>query len=250
MGLLVDDEHWAVLVIDTTSADERKRGSILKGDTMRGLRIAGACLAVVLTMGLLMAASASAKQLVLSTESGGVVSSGTLSATSTSGSFAFDESEECGTKVLGEFLKWKVSIIKEGSGYAGGLTQEALQCQLAGGGIVQIEPDPHPWSIKLTKGGTGKVKGTMGKMQLTAVFPDGKECVYGSGTEKLTFPIVEGPLHPIPLEPGDPSKVVFKLRKMLSGPGCFAKLVKNGFMYAVQFVGGPAGEEPVLVVKQ
>jgi hypothetical protein len=207
---------------------------------MLRIKILTTGIAALAMAGLLSTASASAKELILYTEGGGTVASGTLNATSTSGSFTFDEPGEnpCGTVFPFEFLKWKITINKDGNGYTGSVVQEdPVTCGLPGGGVVTIEPDPHPWSIKLGPSGKGKVKSTMGKMQLVAMFPDEKRCVYGGGTETLSFQVGGPGSHPVPLEPGDPVPVIYKLRPKESSPGCFVKLIKNGYMYAVQFAG-------------
>jgi hypothetical protein len=206
----------------------------------------GAGIAALALSGLLSTASASAKELILYTNNGGVVDNGTLSWTSTAGSVTFDEPGEnpCGTVPPFEFLKWKVTVNKEGNSYIGSVTQsEPLTCSLPGG-VVTIEPDPHPWSVKLSPNGKGKIKATMGKMELVATFPDERTCVYGAGKEALSFQIGTGG-RPQPLEPGDPVPVIFKLRRNESSPGCFMKMIKNGYMYAVQFVGPE--EEPLYV---
>ncbi len=219
---------------------------MFKSRKISRLRAAGCFLLAALALAASATASASAKELILYTEHGGTLNSGTLNWTSTAGSFTFGDpgEEPCGTVPPFERLKWKVTVDKEGSGYVGGIVQEgALTCSTPSG-VITIEPDPHPWSLRLTPNGKGKIKAPTGKMQLTAVFPDEKTCVYGAGAEKLSFTIGESG-HPTPLEPGDPAPVIYKLRKKESSPGCFMKMIKNGYMYAVQFVGPE--EEPLYV---
>jgi hypothetical protein len=219
---------------------------------MRTLKIA-ALLGAVLATSLLAASSATAKELVLSTQGAGPISSGEFTFTSTSGSFTFSEPGEelCPINPV-ERLKWKVVLEKTGKGYTGSVLEDPVQCQLSPGALVSLNPQPlppMPWSIKLTAGGKGLVKGIGQKLGLKASFPAGEECAYGTGKEAMSFNVgTEG--HPVPLEPGDPSPVVLKGMKKENGPGCPLRLIKNGFMYAVQFSGSPSGEEPVLAVKQ
>jgi hypothetical protein len=206
---------------------------------MRTLRIAVAWLAAALALSGVAAASASAKPLVLRTAKQGALTSADMTWTSTTASFTFGE-ELCPPNPL-EKLKWKVNVTQEGSKYSGqALDQSALQCTLKGG-TVTVAPDPHPWSAKLAGNGKATIK-SVGKIGLLATLPGGAHCTYGSSKMILTFPVA-GPLHPVPLEPGDPG-TTFRLVKTGASPSC-PLLAKEAVTFNAS-VTGPNGEEPVL----
>ena len=217
---------------------------------MLGRKTLGAIIALAISASAVTAATASAKELVLSTEGAGVLTNGTMEWTSNnSSSFSFDEEGICPENPLYK-LKWKVNFLKEGGVYNGQISQVSqLNCTLSGGGVVSIDPVPSPWSIQLSGNGKATIKPIPGagpsKIEFTAVFPDGRSCTYGISKIGLTF--VVGPLHPVPLEPGDPASLKLKLIKPGSSNACSAHMGWTGFMYAVQY-DGPDNSEPVLVV--
>ena len=53
-----------------------------------------------------------------------------------------------------------------------------VDCALPSGAVVSIEPDPHPWSVKLTRNGSALVKGIGEGIGSTAQFPDGATCSF------------------------------------------------------------------------
>ena len=183
------------------------------------------------------AAAAQAKKLVLSTPASGPVSSLDATMTSTAGSLSL-EGEECGTRWPG-ILKLKFKIQEAGSGFTGsGGELNEFSCSLPSGAGVTIEPDPHPWSIKLTPAGKALISGSGQKLELLAEL-GGEECVYGAGKINMIF-VVAGPLHPVPLEPGDPVAVRYRLIKSLSGVSC-PKSASETLTFKVT-TGDPAAE--------
>ncbi len=196
-------------------------------------------LAVTASAGL-AAASAQAKTLVLSTPGHGPYSSleGTL--TSTAGSLSFDE-QECGTR-WPDILKLKFKIDEFGGGFTGSASElDAFGCSLPSGEGVTVEPDPHPWLIKLTPSGKAQISGNGQKVMLLARIGD-EECTYGAGKINMRF-VVAGPLHPVPLEPGDPAAVKYRLVKGISGAACPSKAAETLMFDAT--AGDPANEEQV-----
>jgi hypothetical protein len=203
-------------------------------------RIALAASISVMAATAFTAAAAQAKKLVLSTPASGPVSSLDATMTSTAGSL-FLEGEECGTRWPG-ILRWKFKVQEAGSGFTGSVSGlNEFACMLPSGAGVTIEPDPHPWSIKLTPAGKALIKGNGQKVELLAHLP-GEECVYGAGKINMIF-VVAGPLHPVPLEPGDPVAVRYNLIKGLSAASC-PKSASETLSFKVT-TGDPAGEEVV-----
>ena len=189
----------------------------------------------------LTAASAQAKSLVLSRPGLGPIPSVDATMTTTGGSVAL-EGDECGTSYPG-ILKWRLKVNQFGNGYTGSITGlNSFQCSLPSGAGVTIEPDPHPWSVKLTPAGKFLVKGEGQKIEMIAQLAD-EECVYATGKINMIF-IVEGPLRPVPLEPGDPAIIKYKLVKNISGANC-PKTAGEQLKFDVTAEGGPAGEEQV-----
>jgi hypothetical protein len=188
-----------------------------------------------------VAASAQAKKLVLSTAGQGPVSSLEGTMTTTAGSLSL-EGEECGTRWPG-ILKLKIKINESGNGFTGSASeQNAFSCALPSGAGVTIEPDPHPWSVKLSPSGKGQLKGEEQKLELLASI-GGEECVYASGKINLRY-VVAGPLHPVPLEPGDPVAVRYKLSRAISGAAC-PRSAGETLMFNVTTGDPAAGEEQV-----
>ena len=141
--------------------------------------------------------------------------------------------------------KWEVAVQQQGPKYVGHINElNKVQCTLPGRGIVSILPDPNPWSITMTPAGTAMIKGTGRRLELLAEFADGSKCMYEASKRKMLFPVA-GPLHPVPLEPGDPAFVKYKLSKSLSGGNCPGK--ESDKLKFSASVSAPLGEEQVLV---
>jgi hypothetical protein len=213
---------------------------------MRLLRIIGTCLVIAVTAGAVTTATAGAARLTLTTARQGALASAAMTWTSANSSLTFgDEEATCPVNPL-QRLKWKVTVDQEGSKYVGQvLGESALECALPSGAPLTIEPDPHPWSVKLTGAGKSPIKGIGQKPQLIVNLAESDQtCTFQTGKLSFVF-AVAGPLHPIPLEPGDPQPLAFKLDRAISSVGCpMTATEKLSFDAAVT---GPNGEEePVL----
>lgn len=213
---------------------------------MRRHGIAGFCLVIALTTSVAVAAgSAQAKGLVLTTAGQGTLTQTAMTWSSASAGFTFGDEEAICPKNPLEKLKWKVTVDQDGSRYLGQVVEEsAIACALPSGAQVTIEPDPHPWSVKLTGAGEAPIRGIGGKVQLLADFSSGgRQCTFQTGKLSLLFEVA-GPLRPIPLEPGDPQPIGYSLVRSLSGAGCPTSATETLSFDAS--APGPNGEETVL----